>query len=86
MNAIHRIRFIFLIMLGLLLVSSPLLFAQKSRQQLEKEKRENLERLQELQGILKQTTEQKRASLGQLKAIKQQINAQNRKIELLNDD
>ena len=86
MNAIHRIRFISLIMLGLLLVGSPLLFAQKSRQQLEKEKRENLERLQELQGILKQTTEQKRASLGQLKAIKQQINAQNRKIELLNDD
>lgn len=86
MNAIHRIRFIFLIMLGVLLASSPLLFAQKSRQQLEKEKRENLERLQELQGILKQTTEQKRASLGQLKAIKQQINAQNRKIELLNDD
>jgi len=86
MNAIHRIRFIFLIMLGLLLVSSSLLFAQKSRQQLEKEKRENLERLQELQGILKQTTEQKRASLGQLKAIKQQINAQNRKIELINDD
>lgn len=86
MNAIHRIRFIFLIMLGVLLASSSLLFAQKSRQQLEKEKRENLERLQELQGILKQTTEQKRASLGQLKAIKQQINAQNRKIELLNDD
>lgn len=86
MNIIHRIRFIFLIAVGLLLVSSPLLFAQKSRQQLEKEKRENLERLQELQGILKQTTEQKRASLGQLKAIKQQINAQNRKIELINDD
>ena len=86
MTTIHRIRFIFLILLGLLLVSSPLLFAQKSRQQLEKEKRENLERLQELQGILKQITEQKRASLGQLKAIKQQINAQNRKIELINDD
>lgn len=86
MNAIHRIRFIFLILIGLLLGSSSLLFAQKSRQQLEKEKRENLERLQELQGILKQTTEQKRASLGQLKAIKQQINAQNRKIELINDD
>ena len=86
MNAIHRFRFIFLLIVGLLLVSSSLLFAQKSRQQLEKEKRENLERLQELQGILKQTTEQKRASLGQLKAIKQQINAQNRKIELINDD
>jgi septal ring factor EnvC (AmiA/AmiB activator) len=63
-----------------------MLLAQKSRQQLEKEKRENLERLQELQNTLKKTTEQKRASLGQLKTIKQQINAQNRKIELINDD
>ncbi|MFN8344986.1 MAG: peptidoglycan DD-metalloendopeptidase family protein [Spirosomataceae bacterium] len=63
-----------------------MLLAQKSRQQLEKEKRENLERLQELQNTLKKTTEQKRASLGQLKTIKQQISAQNRKIELINDD
>ncbi len=86
MNVINRICYIFLITLGLLSFNNALLFAQKSRQQLEKEKRENLERLQELQGILKQTTEQKRASLGQLKAIKQQINAQNRKIELINDD
>jgi murein hydrolase activator len=86
MNVINRICYIFLISVGLLLLNNSLLFAQKSRQQLEKEKRENLERLQELQGILKQTTEQKRASLGQLKAIKQQINAQNRKIELINDD
>lgn len=69
-----------------LLVSCVSAMAQKSRQQLEKEKRENMERLQELQGILKQTTEQKRATLGQLKAIKQQISAQNRKIDLINDD
>lgn len=69
-----------------LLLSCVSAIAQKSRQQLEKEKRENMERLQELQGILKQTTEQKRATLGQLKAIKQQISAQNRKIDLINDD
>lgn len=69
-----------------LLLSCVSAVAQKSRQQLEKEKRENMERLQELQGILKQTTEQKRATLGQLKAIKQQISAQNRKIDLINDD
>lgn len=86
MNAIYRIRFSYFLLIGLLTVSSGWVFAQKSRQQLEKEKRENLERLQELQGVLKQTTEQKRASLGQLKAIKQQINAQNRKIELINED
>ena len=85
MNAIYRIRFISFLIVGLLTASLQG-FAQKSRQQLEKEKRENLERLQELQGVLKKTTEQKRASLGQLKAIKQQINAQNRKVELINED
>ncbi|RDB06185.1 peptidase M23 [Runella aurantiaca] len=75
------------VLIGLVLfISCFSAMAQKSRQQLEKEKRENMERLQELQGILKQTTEQKRSSLGQLKAIKQQINAQNRKIDLINDD
>lgn len=62
------------------------IFAQKSRQQLEKEKRENLERMNEVRGILKQTTAQKRASLGQLKAIGQQISTQKRKIDLINED
>ena len=61
-------------------------FSQKSRQQLEKEKRENLERINEVRGILKQTAAQKRASLGQLKAIGQQISTQKRKIDLLNED
>jgi murein hydrolase activator len=61
-------------------------FAQKSRQQLEKEKTENIERLKELRGILNETATEKRASLGQLKAIKQQISAQNRKIDLINED
>jgi len=74
------------LLLGLLLICSFPALAQKTRQQLEKEKRDNLEKMAELQGILKQTTAQKRASLGQLKAIKQQINTQKRKIELINDD
>ena len=83
----HKFALKLIILIGLaLLMPAVSAMAQKSRQQLEKEKRENLERLQELQGILKQTTEQKRASLGQLKAIKQQIGAQNRKIDLINDD
>ena len=69
----------------LLLAFSPL-FAQKSRQQLEKEKRENLERMNEVRGILKQTTAQKRASLGQLQAIGQQISTQKRRIDLINED
>jgi murein hydrolase activator len=70
----------------LVIISAKPLFAQKSRQQLEKEKRENLERMNEVRGILKQTTAQKRASLGQLKAIGQQISTQKRKIDLISED
>lgn len=66
--------------------TSATVFAQKTRQQLEKEKKENLEKMAELQGILKQTASQKRVSLGQLRAIKQQISTQQRKIDLINDD
>lgn len=86
MSVIRQISFFLTVMFGLLLGSGTMLYAQKSRQQLEKEKQDNLDRLKQLQGILKQTSEQKRASLGQLKAIRQQISAQNRKIELINDD
>ncbi|MEZ4902351.1 MAG: peptidoglycan DD-metalloendopeptidase family protein [Spirosomataceae bacterium] len=86
MKVVDRISFLLVVIIALLLGSNVTLYAQKSRQQLEKEKQDNLDRLKQLQGILKQTSEQKRASLGQLKAIKQQISAQNRKIELINDD
>ncbi len=61
-------------------------FAQKSRQQLEKEKKENVDKMGEIRAILKQTSSQKKVSLGQLRALNQQINTLNRKIELLNDD
>jgi murein hydrolase activator len=77
--------FLFALML-LVAGCSTAVFAQKTRQQLEKEKRENLDRMNEVRGILKQTTAQKRASLGQLKAIGQQIKTQNKKIDLLNQD
>jgi septal ring factor EnvC (AmiA/AmiB activator) len=77
-----KIAFLLMLFLG----TSSVTFAQKSRQQLEKEKKENLEKMAELQGILKQTANQKRVSLGQLRAIKQQISTQQRKIDLINDD
>lgn len=75
----------FLIVLFLLCFST-LTFAQKTRQQLEKEKRENIEKMNEVKGILNQTTSQKKANLGQLKAIKKQIETQNKKIELISED
>lgn len=52
----------------------------KSKAQLEREKRENLTRIQEANRILEQTKQQKEASLGQLNAIKEKITVQKKVI------
>ncbi len=51
------------------------LSAQKSKNQLEQEKKENLKKIAEAERILTQTSTQKQATLGQLQALNQQINA-----------
>ncbi len=61
----------FLILLFLLV--SPLVFAQKSKSQLQKEKQENLEKIKETEKILAETGEKKENSLGELVAINQRI-------------
>ncbi|MFB9861794.1 murein hydrolase activator EnvC family protein [Rufibacter immobilis] len=48
----------------------------KSKAQLEREKNANLKRIQEANRILKQTTQKKEASLGQLNVIKEKITVQ----------
>lgn len=60
--------------------------AQKTREQLEREKGENQSKMQEIQGILKQTSSQKNVNLGQLRALNQQISTQKKQIDLLSDD
>ncbi|TDB58095.1 murein hydrolase activator EnvC family protein [Arundinibacter roseus] len=60
--------------------------AQKSRQQLEREKRENQDKLKNIQRILNETASQKKVSVGQLKAINQQVANQKKQIDLLSDD
>lgn len=52
----------------------------KSKTQLEREKRENLNRIQEASRILEQTKQQKEASLGQLNALKEKITVQKKVI------
>jgi murein hydrolase activator len=47
--------------------------AQKSKNQLEQEKRENLQKIKEAEKILKETETQKTSTLGQLNAINRQI-------------
>lgn len=61
-------------------------WAQKSRQQLEKDKRENSEKMSGIQRILNETASQKKVSVGQLRAINQQVSTQKKRIDLLSDD
>lgn len=50
-------------------------YGQKSKAQLEKEKKENLQKIRDAEKILSETASQKKASLGQLSAISQQVEA-----------
>ncbi|MCX6219306.1 peptidoglycan DD-metalloendopeptidase family protein [Spirosoma sp.] len=58
----------------------------RDRQVLEKEKKQNLEKMNQIRTILKQTASEKQAGLGQLKALDQQIHTQSQQIGLLNKD
>lgn len=61
-------------------------FAQSSRDQLEKDKKENQEKIRQIQGVLKKTSTQKNVNLKQLQVINSQISAQKKQIGLLNED
>ncbi|RIJ43140.1 murein hydrolase activator EnvC family protein [Pontibacter oryzae] len=73
MKALYRIAF-YLILICLPLAT--LAQKTKSKAQLEKEKKENLNRIKEANRILKQTKQQKEVSIGQLNAIKEKITVQ----------
>lgn len=64
----------FLLILFFFFALSPAL-AQKTKSQLEKEKSENLRKIAEAERILNETANEKKATLGQLQALNQQINA-----------
>lgn len=59
---------------------------QRNRQVLEKEKKQNLEKINQIRTILKQTASEKQAGLGQLRALEQQIQTQSKQINLLSKD
>jgi septal ring factor EnvC (AmiA/AmiB activator) len=80
----HYRGFILVLLLSCFAVSGA--FAQKTREQLEKEKAENQGKIRDIQNILKQTSSQKNVNLGQLKALNQQINTYKKQIDLLSDD
>ena len=61
--------------IALIILSHPVQ-AQQERSKLEKEKQENLVKIREAEKILKQTSDKKKNSIGQLKALNQQIRSQ----------
>lgn len=60
--------------------------AQKTKSQLEQEKRENLQKIAETEKILTDTESEKKASLGQLQALNEQISAREGLISSLNQE
>lgn len=78
---------------ALLLIGTTVLFTpawaqqtQRSRQVLEKEKKQNLEKMNQIRTVLKRTASEKQVGLGQLKALNQEIQVQSQQIGLLNKD
>ncbi len=71
---------------GGLLAASVAFGQQQGRQALEKEKKQNIEKMNQLRTVLKKTSSEKNVSLGQLKILDQQIQVQSKQIGLLNKD
>ncbi|MEQ8551413.1 MAG: peptidoglycan DD-metalloendopeptidase family protein [Cyclobacteriaceae bacterium] len=67
------------------LIQAPV-FGQKTKTELEKEKRENLQKIAEAEKILADTEKEKRATVGQLRALNQQISAREGLINSLNQE
>ena len=73
MNADKRIFFGFLFLTLLLSIVS---FGQRNKNQLQKEKQKNIEKIKETEKILTETAKQKKNSLGELTALNQRIRDQ----------
>ena len=71
-----KINFFHISLFFILFTFGHLANAQKSRQELEKEKKENLEKISQAEKILNQTTSKKKATIGQLNALNYKIEAQ----------
>lgn len=61
-------------------------YSQKSKKDLEKEKKENLKKIQEASKVLEQTKVEKKATLGQLSAINEKVRAQNDLVRTINKE
>jgi len=82
-NIRNKLALIFCLMLFVCPVQ---LFGQKTKAQLENEKRENMRKIVEAEKILSETESQKKITIGQLSAINQQIKARESLIQSLNEE
>ena len=67
----------------LLLFGASTAYGQKSKTQLEREKKQNLKKIAEASRILKETASEKQASMGQLTALTQQISSRAERINVI---
>jgi murein hydrolase activator len=79
-------KYVFYIFYLVLLVLANPAIAQKSKQQLEQEKKINLQKIKEAEKILKETATQKNSTLGQLSAINRQIEAREALIKSISNE
>jgi len=79
-------KFVCLLAISILLVSFTEIQAQKSKSQLEKEKSLVQNQIKEAQQILAQTASKKKSSIGQLNAIKKQIEGHSRLIRTYSNE
>ena len=70
----------------LTLVFSFSAYAQKSRAELEREKKENLRKIEEASRILEETKKQKKTSVGQLNAIAKKIQSSEKQIKIISEE
>ncbi|MDB5240053.1 MAG: peptidase [Spirosoma sp.] len=75
-----------LLLFSLALLPAQAQQTQRNRQVLEREKKQNVEKINQIRTVLKKTATEKEVGLGQLKALNQQIQAQSQQIGLLNKD
>lgn len=75
-----------LLLIIILISFSTVAFAQKTKQQLQKEKQQNLERIKEVEKIIAETAAKKKNSLGELTALNQRIRQQESLIGSIKDE
>ncbi len=73
-------------LLLLFLLGSFTSFAQKNKNQLQQEKQKNLQKIKEVEKILTETTSQKKNTLGELSALNQRIESQEKLIQSIRNE